>query len=366
MNRRDFLQLSAGGVLGSFAQSVFPPVVPRVNGGINVPPLRRFETNAGFTSPIIVPRLVDIQMKLVYELGFEQMRMMISFERFGPNFFAAIPYVRAARALGIDVVGIVDQFSGVDLVRAIRDPVTRCEVLETYARIFGGFVPAASDAVARPGRFAAQILNEPTHFYGISPDVYVREFLRPAYLHLKEDDPSIRIVSTAPVSSADGFLRLQRMIEAGAENVCDFLAFHIYSARFVERLGELTEKPVWVTESGAEGTERHLPWFTSVFDAIRNAIPMAERIYWFDLFDRQANGFRLFDIVADPVEEFRAVAESIDLIGYLETRVKDASGNVALERYEELVPDIMLYFPTDEDIRIIESTSFGLPDELSG
>jgi hypothetical protein len=129
--------------------------LPRVNGGINVAPLRRFETNAGFTPPIIVPRLVEVQLRLIYELGFEQMRIMLSFGRFGPNFLASIPYVRAARALGIDVLGIVDQFSGLDLVLAIADLATRDEVLETYARIFGDFVPAASDMVPRTSRFAA-------------------------------------------------------------------------------------------------------------------------------------------------------------------------------------------------------------------
>ena len=127
MRRREFLLLSATSALGR-ALRTEAPALPRVNGGINIAPVRRFEMNAGFARPIIVPELVALQMRLVYELGFEQMRVTISFERFGPNFLAAIPYVRAARALGIDVLGIVDEFSGFDLVRAISKPATRDEV----------------------------------------------------------------------------------------------------------------------------------------------------------------------------------------------------------------------------------------------
>jgi len=361
MNRREFLRLGVAGAAGAVAR-VSPLAVPRVNGGIVVNPLRRFEPNAGLTPPLIVPRLVDLQMKLVYELGFSHMRIMIAFENFGANFLAAIPYVRAARALGIDVLGIVGEFSGFDLVRAISDNATRDEVLETYARIFGDFVPKAAEKIPRAGRFSAQILNEPTFFTGVSPESYVRDFLRPAYLHLKEDDPAIQIVAAAPVSSADGFLRAQRMIETGVEHVCDRIAFHVYSRRFIERLGRLTAKPVWITESGAEGTERHLEWRTSVFEEIRQGIPMAEEIFWFDLFDMNPNGFRLFDIVRDPLTEFKSIPESVALVDWLKVRV---SSEDTLVGYEELVPDIRLYFPTAEDIRLIESTSFGRGWELA-
>ncbi len=363
LRRREFLGLGLTSLAGAMARRGGCSPVPRINGGINIAPLRRIELDAGFAPPIIVPRLVDLQMKLVYELGFEQMRVTISFARFGPNFLAAIPYVRAARALGIDVVGIIDQFSGLDLVHAILDPATRDEVYETYATIFGNFVPKASAEIVRAGRFAAQILNEPSFFYGISPEAYVQDFLRPAYLHLKEDDPSIQIVAAAPVSSAEGFLRAQRMIEAGSENVCDRVAFHVYSTRFIERLSALTQKPVWITESGAKGTTQHLDWFTSTFEEIRSGFPLVERIYWFDLFDFQPNRFRLFDIVREPGEEFRAVEESVDLIAFLKNRVKEASGGTRAS-YEELIPNIMLYFPTEEDFRIIESTSIGLPEEF--
>lgn len=361
MKRREFLRLAMTAAGSGIVQTApAPPPVPRVNGGINVFPVRRLEPNAGLEPPIIIPELVDLQMKLVYELGFEQMRMTINFESFGPDFLAAIPYVRSARALGIDVVGVIGEFEGAALVRALTNDETRDDVLETYARIFGDLLPKASESIEATGRFAAQILNEPTHFNGIAPDVYVRDFLRPAWLHLKEDDPTIQIVSAAPVSSAEGFLRAQKMIEAGLEHVCDVVAFHVYGTRFLDRLAGLTEKPVWVTESGAEGISRHLEWLTTTFDEIRNGLPTLEQIYWFDLYDRQPNGFRLFDIVSDPLAGFVSVPESVAAIDAYRARVQEASGGIVRAGYEELIPDITMYFPTEEDIRLIESTSIGL------
>lgn len=358
MDRRDFLRLSLAETASlARAGRTEPTPVPRVNGGIVVQPLRRFEVDAGLTPPIIVPRLVDLQMKLVYELGFSHMRITIAFEEFGANFAAAIPYVRAARALGIDVLGIATDFSGFALVRAITDDTTRDDVLETYARIFGDAIPKASPAIPRLGRFSAQILNEPAHFFGISPETYVRDFLRPAYLHLKEDDPSITIVAAAPVSNAAGVLRAQAMIEAGVENVCDRLAYHVYSPRFIERLGRLSDKPAWITESGVDETSRHLDWWTTTFAEIRAGIPTAEEVFWFDLYDKNPNSFRLFDIVPDPLDEFVAVPESVALTTTLRHAVAAESSGPHLS-YEELVPDIRLYFPTQEDARVIDATDF--------
>ena len=47
--------------------SVRLPLVPRVNGGINVHSLRRLE--GPFDLPVVIPELVDMQLRAVYELG---------------------------------------------------------------------------------------------------------------------------------------------------------------------------------------------------------------------------------------------------------------------------------------------------------
>jgi len=359
VDRREFLRLGLGGFAAGGFQSVASLPVPRLNGGINIQPVRRLDPDAGLTPPLIVPELVDAQMRALYELGYEYVRITLSFDRFGPDFMAAIPYVRAARALGMDVLGIIGQFTGYDLVQALADPATREEVLEAYLAIFDTDVLVASPAFSRPGRFAVQVLNEPTHFLGISPLAYVRDFLRPAYYHLKEDDPEITIVSAAAIGSAAGLLQTREMIEGGLELYCDRVAFNLYSTGFLEEVAEIAEKPVWITESGSRGTASHRDWMNSAFDRIRREVPTAERIFWFDLYDREPEGFRLIDLAPRLDGSVEVVPESAALLEWLRSRVEKPLGGIPPIPYRELVPDITLYFPTEEDVRIVDATSYG-------
>jgi hypothetical protein len=358
MERREVLRLGIAGLFGQLGPPPPKPPVPRVNGGVNVQPLRRYDLEARFTPPLIVPELVDLQMQAIYELGFEQIRITLSFGRFGPDFLGAIPYVRAARALGVDVLGIIDQFTGFDLVQALSRPEDREEVLETYLGIFDDVVEPASDGITT-GRFAAQVLNEPTHFLGISPEVYVEQYLAPAWDHLKEDAPDVTVVSAAPIGSAVGVLQARAMIAAGIERYCDRLAFHVYGTRFLRDIAALARKPVWITESGVSGISRHLDWMTSTHAAIRSEMPMVERIYWFDLFDHQPNAFRLIDIRPRIEGGYEAAVESAASVAWLRARVDQALLGVAPASYRELVPDIALYLPTEDDLRIIRRTSIG-------
>ncbi|MFQ5791656.1 MAG: hypothetical protein ACE5JI_14380, partial [Acidobacteriota bacterium] len=334
------------------------PPIPRVNGGLNVQPLRRFDPGAGLTPPLIVPGLIDLQMSLIYELGIERIRLTLSFDGFGPDFLAAIPYVRAARALGVHVLGVIGQFTGFDLVQALSQPATREEVLDVYLTIFDDMVPSASPAI-EPGTFAMQILNEPTHFLGLPPDVYVRDFLAPAAVHLKENDPQLVVVSAAAVGNLDGLLRTRVLFEAGLEQFCDRVAYHIYNETLIPRLDGWATKPVWVTESGTAPPARHLKWLTTTFDAVRKEIKGVEHIFYFDLFDFQPDRFRLINIVPEPDGGFRSVAESGVAVQYLQNRVAEASGEQPRATYRELIPDITFYFPTDADLRLVTSTSFG-------
>ena len=346
-------------VLGSQVPPL-PPPIPRLNGGINIQPVRRLEEDAGFTEPLIVPELVDIQMRQVYEVGFEWIRITISFNGFGPEFLAAIPYVRAARALGINVLGILGQFGGGrDLMRALARPQTREEVLRVYLSLFDDFVPPASPELEQPGAFAMQILHDPTHFTGVAPQTYVRAFLAPVFNELKIADPQLFVVSAAEVGNADGLLRTRAMLDAGMENFCDAVAYHIYDRRWIPSLAGMTTRPVWVTESGVIPPERHLVWITETFDEIRNGIEGVEKIFYFQLFDKEPERFRLIDIVADPDGSFREVVESPAAIDHFAARVTEVTGNAPRATYRDLVPDITRYFPTDEDLAVIRTTSFG-------
>ena len=369
MARRDFLKLGAAWTLSGAIvpaheahglgrrQKPLRPV-PRINGGINVQPVRRLDGQLGFTDPLIIPELVDLQMRLVYELGYEWIRITISFDDYGPDFFAAIPYVRAARALGIHVLGIIGQFTGLDLLRELARSQTREEVLRVYLSIFDDFVPPATPAIERPGIFAAQVLNEPTSFHSISPRTYVREFLAPVYETLKNEDPQLTVVSAAEAGNAAGFLRTRAMFEAGVDNFCDRVAYHIYDRRWIPRLAGMTHKTIWVTESGVAPPERHLAWITQTFEEIRRGIEGVEQVFYFQLFDTHPQTFRLIDIVAQPDGGFQEVVESPAAVEHLASRVAEASGGQPRATYRDLIPDITRYFPTEEDLALIATTSF--------
>lgn len=366
MRRRDFLSWGLGGTLAASAsrltaQTPAPspapspspappaplPALPRVNGGINVQPLRLLEPGA-HTSPVIIPELVDLQLEALYELGFESLRITISYSSFGPDFFAAIPYVRAARALGIEVLGVMTDFSGFDLVQALRQRTSRDAVVNAYLALFAP-VPVPAPGVTQAGRFALQVLNEPTHSLGIAPEAYVREFLTPSYDALKQRMPELTVVAAAEVGNSDGVLRLRAMLEAGLEQHCDRVACHIYDRKVIPLLSGMAGRPVWVTESGVLGPQNHLGWVTGAFDEIRGGIAGVERIFYYQLYDTQARGFRILEIVPDGAG-FRSLVESPALYDHLAQRVRDAAGSGPAASYRELIPDIRAYFPTQDDL----------------
>jgi hypothetical protein len=360
--RRDFLRAGAAAAVASAARAQVagepPPPLPRVNGGINVQPLRRLGFGPNDPGPLIVPELVELQLRAVYELGFERMRIGIAFHRFGDDFLAAIPYVRAARALGIHVLGIMGDFSGYDMAQALARRETRAEVVGAYLRIFGGPVAPASTAIPEAGGFALQVLNEPTHFLGYPPDAYVRDLLAPTYNEIKRQDPLQQVVSAAEVGHRDGVLRVRAMFEAGLERSCDRVAYHVYVEDVIPLLAEFVTKQVWITETGARGTDRHLPWFRDVFPELRSRIPGVEAVFYFDLFDPEPRAFRLLDVRAAGDASYLAVVESTELVAYLAARVREASGGRPRAAYRDLIPEITPYLPSAEDLAIIEATSF--------
>lgn len=122
-----------------------PIFTPKVNDGINLHPVRRLDRDPNERDPVIVPELVTLQLRTAYELGFDGIRITApGGDR--ANFFAAIPYVRAARALGIDAVVVLANFEGLTLARALWDPKQRPGVLKLYDETF-----AAPPEPAAPG-----------------------------------------------------------------------------------------------------------------------------------------------------------------------------------------------------------------------
>jgi hypothetical protein len=134
-----------------------------VNGGINVHPLRRLGPVPDPDDVDIDPALVTIQSREVYQLGFDGMRITVPLVDRG-SFLAAIPYVRTARALGIDAVVVLADFDGLYLAQALHERERREEVLQLYATIFATPPPPVQIGIesAKPravGRIAFEILT---------------------------------------------------------------------------------------------------------------------------------------------------------------------------------------------------------------
>jgi hypothetical protein len=324
-----------------------------VNGGINVHPLRRLDEDPAEQDPVIVPDLVALQVRAAYELGFDGLRITAPFGDRG-SFLAAIPYARAARALGIDAVVVLADFAGFTLAQALHDDERRAEVLGLYSDVFAPAPPPAAPGMGlgqrAVGRVAFQVLNEPTHFLGVPPDVYVHEFLAPCYTQLKATSPDVIVVSAAEVGNVDGPARVRAMLEAGLESVTDRVAYHIYSRAVIPLLPPNVIHLVWVTESGASGTANHLPWVRDTFPEIRARIEDVSRLFYYDLFDPDRGVYRILDIRAEG-DGYRAVVESADLYGFFTNRVVAAAAGRPLLGFDTLVPDIRAYFPTEDDIR---------------
>ena len=358
LRRRDFLQAAAGLVLAGSA-GAFPVarrrrvLAPRVAGGINIHPLRRFDQVSDFTPPVIIPELVDLQLREAYELGFESVRITLSFNNFGPDLEAAIMYVRALRALGIHVVGILEQFgTGADLTRALIDPAKRALVIDTYLALFADEdLQPARRRIASTGNVTFQVMNEPANFRGISPEDYVRLFLRPVYADMKARRPDLPVVAAASVGGRDGVIRLERMLRAGLEAYCDIVAVHVYDERVIELLPQALDHPVWVTESGVLGAANHLDWYQRTLPMLQ-ALPQVERVSYFDLYDGQPDAYRLISI-AETEQGFVRSVESVELYEHLQDLVRTAAAGRPIFPYSRLVPDVRRYLPTESDHRVL-------------
>jgi hypothetical protein len=354
-------QSGAGGPSESGARDPVSPtgdgiVVPKVNGGINIHPLRCLDCSA--LDETIDPALIALQLSAVYELGFDGMRIAAPLGDRN-SFLATIAYVRAARALGIDAVVLLADFSGLTLARALHDDSRRAAILRMYADIFAPppdpVVPGLGAGGPRGvGRIAFQILNEPVGFVGLPPLEYVREVLTPCYVDLKQINPNIIVVSAAETGIAPGPARMRVMLEAGLEGTTDRIAYHVYSRDVIPLLPADVRPIVWVTESGVGNTAEHLAWVRDVFPLIQAHSPDVTRIFYYDLFETARGGYRVIDVQATG-DGVRAVMESTALHGYWSDRVASAAAGRPLLGFNTLVPDVRAYFPTATDIEALDA-----------
>jgi hypothetical protein len=327
--------------------------VPKVNDAINIHPLREPVNESSPLSTRIVPELIARQLELVYELGFDGARFTVPLFVRG-DFFAGLTYARVARSLGIDAVVVISDFAGYQLASALADDRKRPVVLHLYQELMRPVIAPVGPA-PRPGRLAFQILNEPGHFLGLPPDLYVQRILIPSFRFVRAVDPENLTVGAAEVGNADGPERMRAMLDAGLEEACDRVAYHVYDRRILPRLRNHVRGLTWVTESGVGDPARHLRWVRDVFPEIRGALPEVSRVFFYDLYDPDPRRFRVIDIVsrAGGVD---VTVESPELVAYWRARIAAAAGPTPLVTFREIVPDMQRFLPTAADARLYDDT----------
>lgn len=158
---------------------------------------------------------------------------------------------------------------------------------------------ALASAVARaPSAQYWEIGNEVSHFIDMTPEEYAGIFSIVADCAAMKH-PDIVVMPAAPIGNAGGQDFLRRALDAGLLRLAvagrlPLLAIHYYSTESsllygikqqIQRLPPLTE--VWVTETGVDSVDRHLPFVEREYPRMRSAL-RATRIYWYVFSDCSA------------------------------------------------------------------------------
>jgi len=146
---------------------------------------------------------------------------------------------------------------------------------------------------------AFQIWNEPNNpDFGenatlkvlTSPENYV-ELLAFGYNTVKKISPNKKVVSAATTAIAQNFPSTlnynKSMVNAGILSFADIYAIHFYG-KSIERVllpGGVAEfvnkitKPIWVTETGAQGVNKQLEYAERIFAFLKSKMPGIARLY---------------------------------------------------------------------------------------
>jgi hypothetical protein len=128
-----------------------------------------------------------------------------------------------------------------------------------------------------------------------SPAQYL-EMLALGYQAVKTAAPQDLVISAATTAINQNFPRSfqynQEMRELGAETVCDVFAVHYYGSQYENVLffgiGDFlkaSNRPIWVTESGARGTNRQLEYGERTWPFLLSVTPRIQRIYQYQFTD---------------------------------------------------------------------------------
>jgi hypothetical protein len=260
LTRRQALSVLGGGLL--LAGGCADEDRPRRGGSITGAETPGGGVPLSFNVHPIGGRFVDLQFDALRRLKPPSIRVTLGLVT---DTDAARPYIRAVP----DPVGLVADFR----LGAI-DPVAWPNLVEAALRRY-------------PTVTRAEILNEPERFNGLSPDRYVRDFLRPAYERIRARLPGVRVIAAAPSGDRrrgpDAF---RRMTDAGADDFCDARAVHVYfdDPGALSSIAAATRRPILVTETGTSSPAQHVRWYTDVVPQMRAAL-RTDQIFWYVLLE---------------------------------------------------------------------------------
>jgi len=181
---------------------------------------------------------------------------------------AARPYMRAAP----NVLGLVADFRPGTI-----EPAGWPDLVEATLRRY-------------PQVRLAELLKAPDQLNGLSPERYVREFLRPGYERIRARLPGVSVVAASPGGDrrrlVDAF---RRMTEAGADDVCDLRGVHVYfeDPGTLSAIAGATRRPIIVGETGVNSPGQHVRWYSDVIPQMRSTL-RADLVFWYVLLESPA------------------------------------------------------------------------------
>lgn len=125
-----------------------------------------------------------------------------------------------------------------------------------------------------------------------SPSNYV-EMLGFSYSIVKDVAPRLLVVSAATTAINQNYPETkgynQDMQSAGAESFCDIWGVHYYGKQFenvvrnngIQDFLNSVSRPIWVTESGAQGVNEQLPYVETTWPFLREKISRIQRFYYY-------------------------------------------------------------------------------------
>jgi hypothetical protein len=278
MKRRDFIKLAAAGALGAALPGCDSKWLNLVGDGE--------EKFWGLNVHPYGGSLDELQLKALRELGVGKIRITLGLGRDLAGFYL--------RSYPAEYLGLISDFN-------LRRPDA------------AAWPSQVREVVGRSGGVSyLQVLNEPDVFHGIGPEVYVNDFLRPAYEIIREMRPDIPIVSAAPANTSGGRVYFFQMTDAGADRYCDYRAVHMYSSNPEVFLAG-TDRPFIVTETGTRNRGNHVSWWKDNMSNISKVLD-TDRLYFYVLLDRPDDGLSLMAPTPDGSGNPRPISPLYDYI----------------------------------------------------